>query len=155
MFTTFDSAEVQIPPIFEFPDQRWWGYVSLYRWSAYFHLVVQYQDEQGEDVTRAILYSGVDQVAGTCDDPDVQLIELQLILPPGLTGKEVWTMEPLSEILVGFEPGSECRQVAAVYVLANGERLVDSPKDSREEDLTDLAAVVQVGSKLGEKDPRR
>ena len=151
MFTTFESAEVQIPPIFEFPDQRWWGYVGLYKWSAYFHTVIQYNDGEEELATRAILYAGMDQILGTAESPEVEIVELQMILTPGLTGKNIWSMEPLSEILVGYEPDTKARQIAVVYVLENGERLVDSLRGTPEKDLLDLTLKLHVTNKTHEE----
>lgn len=153
MFTTFESAEVPIPPIFEFPDQRWWGYVGLYRWSAYFHTVIEYDDERGERATRVIIYAGVDQVIGTAESSEVNLVELQMILTPGLTGKNFWSMEPLSEVYMGFEPDTEVRQHAVVYVLANGARLVDSARGTPEKELVDLTLKVYIANKTDKDDP--
>lgn len=146
MFTTFESAELKIPPIFEFPDQRWWGYVGLYRSNGYFHTVIEYDDERGERVTRTLLYAGLDQVLGTAQSPEVEILELQLMMPPHMPGRTIWSMEPISEALMGYEPGTENTEVAAVYVLASGRRLVDSSRGSTEEQLVDLESKLYIGT---------
>ena len=138
MFTTFESAELRIPPIFEFPDQRWWGYVGLYQSNGYFHTVIEYDDDRGDRATRTLLYAGVDQVLGTAESPKVKIVELQLMMPPHWRDRKIWSMEPLSEVLMGYEPGSKKSTVAVVYVLASGQRLVDSMHGTREEELIEL-----------------
>lgn len=144
MFTTFESAELEIPPIFEFPDQRWWGYVGIYRSGAYFHMVIEYDDERGERVIRTLLYAGVDQVLGTVKNPEVELIELQLMRPPRMPDRKTWSMELLSEILMGYEPDSERSLAAVVYVLASGRRLVDSVRGTPEVELEDLKSKLLI-----------
>jgi hypothetical protein len=147
MFTTFESAELKIPPIFEYPDQRWWGYVGLYRSSGYFHMVIEYDDERGDRVTRTLWYAGVDQVLGTAEASELQIVELQLMMPPSMLGRKIWSMEPLCEILLGFEPDTDRTDQVAVYVLAGGQRIVASLRCTSEDDLVELESMLRINTR--------
>jgi hypothetical protein len=139
MFSTFESAAVHIPPIFDYDDERWWAYVHLQHFSPYFHMVIQYKGDDDYLVSKTLLYHHASQVVGTAEEPDVIVEEIQIVLPKHKSKSGCWEMHQLSELLVGFEPNLEHEQTAYVYVLADGTRVVESALSTSEDELEQLA----------------
>ena len=141
MFSTYESAALQVLPIFDYGDERWWAYVHVPLFSVYFHVVVEFDGEEDDRLSKTVLYDQVSQVLRTHEESDIDITEVQVVLPFHMTEQERWSMEPLAEILVGLEPGLEHEQRAIVYVLENGRRLVDSALSTLEEELLNLTSV--------------
>lgn len=139
MFTTFESAAIAIPPIFDYEDERWWAYVHVPLFTPYFHMVIEYPDEDGESSwAKTLLYQDAEQVVRTADASDVTVLDIQIVLPNHEDGKGRWRMEPLAEALIGLEPDLEHKQAAYVYVLEDGTRIVESAISTPEKDLLNL-----------------
>ncbi len=145
MFSTFESGQITIPPIFDYQDEKWWSYVHVPLFTPYFHMVIEYDgEEEGDRVTKTLLYHDASQVVGTADEDGVDIVEVQVVLPDHKNNKGHWTMEQLAEIWVGLEPGIEHQQTARVYVLEDGKRIVDSALSTPESDLAQLQLWFQI-----------
>lgn len=146
MFSTFDSAEVPIPPVFDYHDERWWAYVHMSLFRVYFHVVIEFEDEEGDGHRKTVMYDDVSQLLATAKESDITLIEVQAVVPSHMSQDNRWSMMPLAEILVGYEPDIDHRQAATIYVFADGKRIVDSGINTSEVDLVDLASVIRFSS---------
>ena len=144
MFSTFESAKVDIPPIFDYQDERWWAYVNVQLFTTYFHMVIEYEGSDGDRVSNTILYHDVGQVISTAEEEGVLVKEIQAVLPFHKSEKPHWTMEPVSEILGGLEPGLDHEQLALIIVLKNGKRIVESALDTPEEELVRLTSWLKI-----------
>ena len=145
MFSTFDSGEISIPPIFDYCNEKWWAYVHVPLFTPYFHMVIEFAgEEEGDRVSKTVLYHNAGQVVDTANEEDVTVVEVQVVLPNHKTKEGRWTMEQLAELLVGLEPGLDHEQTALVYVLENGARIVDSALSTPEEDLEQLQTWFQM-----------
>lgn len=139
--TTYESAELSIPPVFGRPDQRWWAFVGLYEHDPYYHTVIEFHDEDGGTVRRAILYTDKDQLIQSSENSDMRLVEAHVLLPPKLSNRDGWRIERLDEIRSATEPGSCEAGGVTVFVLANGEEITDSSVGTPTSALTDQVTI--------------
>ena len=87
-----------------------------------------------EMLSNMLLLGKVEQLQQAVQEQDIEIHEVNIVLPSHMSGKKIWTMEPLAEVWQGTEPGTE-GQPAYIYVIGDGTRYTDSALNTKEADL--------------------
>lgn len=141
MFETHDSSEVITPADARVPGERIWTSIYSRLHVQWFHVIYDVS-HQNEEVSRFIIFlPQTDQLINLSCDQDVDIVEVYLVAPGHLSGKDRWEMEPLDEIWRATEPGCGHIQFAEIYVLRNGNRYIDSSLDTPESELLDMKLI--------------
>lgn len=142
MFETSEAAEIAIPEVFQANGERVWAYVYRRLHVPWFHLRYL-PPEQADGGVKLWLLAFLDNVSQLVDlqqAEGIEIDEVQVVLPPHLSRKRRWIMEPLAEIWEGMEPREHGHRVY-VYALRNGKRYVDSVFARTEADLVDRRLI--------------
>ena len=134
MFETVESAEIPIPPIFGTTGERHWAYVRQRLHMHWFHVTFALEIEHGNILSNMLFLSRVEQLQQAVQEQDIEIQEVNIVLPGHMSGKDMWTMEPLAEVWQGIEPEAE-GQRAYIYVIGDGTRHTDSGLNTNEADL--------------------
>jgi hypothetical protein len=146
MFETLESAEVHFPPVFGNSGERFWSYVKLRLHIPWFYVSYRFPIEEDETLCHMALLTRVEHLVQLAQDPGAEIGEIDIMLPGHMSGKDNWTMEPLTEVWQGTEPGTK-DQPGYVFVTGSGAHYVESALNTPETDLRDKALVFSVPAK--------
>lgn len=146
MFETLEDAEICLPPVFGDTRRRLWAYVTLRLHIPWFYVTYRFQLKEDEPLRHMALLTRVEHLVQMVQDPGAEIEEIEIMLPGHMSGKDNWTMEPLTEVWECLEPGTE-DQTSYVFVTGSGTRYVESSLHTPEADLLDKELVFSVPAK--------
>lgn len=121
MFETNKSAEIEIPPIFCSHDVQHWSYVRFRLHIPWFHVEFSFRISEEGSLRNMLFLTKVDHLLQMSQESDVEIIEVDIVVPRHMSGKECWAMEPLREIWRGIEPETD-GQYAHIFVTRDSNR---------------------------------
>lgn len=84
----------------------------------------------------------VESVLEYCQDPDLHIHEVQLIIPPHLSLTGRTQMVEIAEILSAEEPYTHATRPAYIYSLCDGQSFIDSSFGTSERYLRNLTRLI-------------
>lgn len=140
MFETVDNAEVSIPAELKDFDERAWWYVTYRLHMRWFHVTCEFNYKDGQ-ATHMLFLTQLEHLLDIEKEKSIKILQIDLVTPGHMNDGERWQMEPLSEIWIGYEPDTEHRQEAQIYVVADGSHYIDSALETNEEELLDKRKI--------------
>lgn len=145
MFETVTAAEIIIPDeLKDHGEQAWW-YVRNRLHMRWFHATCAFSYGNDQKDVHMLFLTQIDHLLEVKNEETITILEVDLVSPRHMNNGERWNMEPLSEILVGYEPDTEYQQDAHIFVLSDGTRYVDSGLSTKEDDLLNKKTIFTVG----------
>jgi len=145
MFETHRESEIFLPEIFQGNDDtQAWGHVSKRLHTLWLYLICKPADKEIELAPKILLISNIMDLMAIQKDSSSSISEAYVISPSYLNGSDVWKMNLLDHVLVGNELTADFEQHAYIYALKNGERLVDSALNTKEDDLENIRLLCRI-----------
>jgi hypothetical protein len=145
MFETHRESEIFLPKIFgEDEGIQTWGHVSKRLHTLWLYVICKPADKESDQLPMIFFISNIMDLLVFQNDTSAIISEVYVVSPNHLNGSDVWKMNLLDHILVGNEPIDDCEQHAYIYVLKNGQRLVDSALGTEEDDLENTLLLCQL-----------
>ena len=157
MFETNRGYEVMLPEIFGADEgNQVWERVSTRLHMLWFYVICLPTDKELDQLAQILLISDIEGLLDLQKDNSATIREVYVVSPSHLNGSNAWKMDLLDHVLTGIEPMhdfkeetgieqmSDFQQHAYIYVMKNGQRLLDSNLETKEADLTDLQILCQI-----------
>lgn len=144
MFRTVPQAEIPLSELFSIDGERAWSVVFKSLCLPWFYMTYLIDDTEN-DLRQTVLISSTEQLlAFPLADKNFTVIEIQLVSPGWLNGKDQWMMEPLVEVWQAQEKESE--QLVDIFVLNNRSRYTVGALGSAEGELLNPKLVATFNS---------
>jgi len=136
MFETIDGTEIDLPLLAD-DRSRHWSFVRQHLFMPWFYMTYRYEAEEDFKLSEMLCLTQIRDLLEATRSEQLEVIEVNVMLPGHMTGKGRWTMEPLAEIWVGEEPEA-AGQEAYVYVTASGARYLGTSLCDHPDELKNL-----------------
>ena len=145
MFETHREAEVFLPEIFHGDENiQNWGHVSTRLNTLWLYVNCEPVDKKVGVASKMFLITEIMDLLAIQADTSSTISEAYVVSPGYMNGSDVWEMNLLDHVLTGIEPMTDVEQHALIYVLKNGQRLVDSSLGTKEDDLKNTQLCCQI-----------
>jgi hypothetical protein len=151
MFETHQEYEVIMPGVFGGDEgNQVWERVSTRLNMIWFYVICLPADKEIDQLSKMLLISDVEGLMDLQKDTSATISEAYIVSPSFINGSDVWKMNLLDHVLTGIEPMpdfelmTDVEQHAYIYVLKDGQRLLDSNLETKEADLTDIQILCQI-----------
>lgn len=134
MFITDEVGKLPIPSALGEHDSTYWAYVKQHLHAPWFYCVYAVEYEDGGKFRHMILLGDTVQLEQLSRIREIEVVELQVVLPGYVTGQSRWIMTPLASIWEGeVTDGSTER----LFVTQAGERFCFNKDITDENQLGD------------------
>ena len=135
MFITDEAAKMPMPSaLFGGEDSTYWSYVKQHIHAPWFYCVYAVEYEDGMKFRHMILLNEPVQLEQLSQVREIEVVEVQVVLPGHVTGQGRWIMTPLASIWEGDAPDGSWERV---FVTQAGERFCFNKKITDENQLGD------------------
>jgi len=145
MFETHRNFEILLPGVLGADkDTQAWERISTRLNTIWLYVVCLPADKELEQLEKILFISDIVDFLALKKDSSATISEAYVISPDFLNGSNNWKMDLLNHVLVGNEPITDFEHHAYIYVLKNGQRLVDSTLSTKEDDLKKIRLLCQI-----------
>lgn len=136
MFITDEAAKIYVPSaLFGGQESSYWGYVKLHLHAPWFFCVYEAKYEDGGKFRKMIELSHPTQLEQLSLVNEIEVVEVQVVLPSHMTNQGMWIMRPLVSIWEGEVPGDGSTEL--VYITSDGQRFCLNEQIADENQLAD------------------
>jgi hypothetical protein len=141
MFITDEVAKMHMPSsLLGGDDSTYWSYVKQHIHAPWFYCVYAVEYEGGGKSRHMILLGDPQQLEQLSLVSDIEVIEVQVVLPGYVTGQVRWIMTPLASIWEGDAADGSTERV---FVSQTGERYCINSKITNENQLDDKRLIFE------------
>ncbi len=135
MFITDEAAKMHMPSaLFGDDESTYWTYVKQHMHAPWFYCTYAVEYEDGGKFRHMILLAEPMQLEQLSAVSEIELIEVQVVLPSYVTGQGRWIMAPLASI---WEGDTSDGVTELVFVTQTGERFCFNKEITNENQLVD------------------
>ena len=135
MFITDEAAKMHMPSaLFGRDETTYWTYVKQHMHAPWFYCVYAVEYEDGGKFRHMILLGDPQQLEQLSLVSEIEVVEVQVVLPGYVTGQGRWIMTPLASIWEGDTANGSTERV---FVTQTGERFCLNKKITNENQLGD------------------
>lgn len=135
MFITDEAAKMHMPSaLFGGDGSTYWTYVKQQMHAPWFYCVYAVEYEDGGEFRHMILLGDTQQLQQLSLASEIEVVEVQVVLPGYVTGLDRWIMVPLASIWEGDTTDGSTERV---FVSQTGERFCLNNKITSENQLGD------------------
>lgn len=116
MFHTHNLAKIHFPEELQTPGTVHWRYVCQEIHVHWFHISYYLEDANNESVRLVLMTPYLDLLLSMNNNPDMQLLEVNLVTPEAMNDSTGWEMAPLASVYESSSaPGTN------VFQMKNGK----------------------------------
>ncbi len=144
MFETQRQAEIPLPPELNSENIQCWSHIQSRLHMYWFHVVYEITHASAENFSYILFLTDIEQLIQLENDPDIELIEVDLVSPGYMNGESRWKMDILKEIIIGTEPDSYAGELTYIFVLNNNMRIIYSDSPTTEDNIQNKVSIFKI-----------